>query len=197
MVAEAITFDLFLLIIALVLIGIVLFISLVSVIYTVRLAYKMDTLLKVLDSFRPVPKMEYPVPSEEPTTQKRRSDHTTAGEAVPIPVKERFDPVRDAPDITSGMRRLCEIHGIEALTLSNPDGLVVASSGDPSADEDAARMSYAAASGTTISERGMSVFPLEYKGSNLVGIIKSQSQIGEAALAALRKDIESLLERWI
>jgi len=86
MEVQAITFDLFLLIIALVLIGIVLFISLVSVIYTVRLAYKIDTLLKVLDSFRPVPKMEYPVPAEEPTTQKRRSD-TTAGEAVPIPVK--------------------------------------------------------------------------------------------------------------
>jgi len=196
MVAEAITFDLFLLIITLVLIGIVLFISLVSVIYTVRLAYKMDTLLKVLDSFRPVPKMEYPAPSGEPTPQKSRFD-TSAGESVSIPIKERFDPVRDAPDIMSGMRRLCEIHGIEALTLSNPDGLVVASSGDPSADEDAARMSYAAASGTPISERGMSVFPLEYKGSNLVGIIKSQSQISEAALAALRKDIESLLERWI
>lgn len=196
MEVQAITFDLFLLIIALVLIGIVLFISLVSVIYTVRLAYKIDTLLKVLDSFRPVPKMEYPVPSEEPTTQKRRSD-TTTGEAIPIPVKERFDPIRDAPDITSGMRRLCEIHGIEALTLFTPDGLVVASSGDPSADEDAALMSYAAMSGTPIGGGDMHIFHMEYKESKLGGIIKSRRQISDEALTALKKDIDSLLGRWI
>jgi len=196
METATITFDLFLLIITLILIGIVLFISLVSVIYTVRIAYKLDTLLKVLDSFRPVPKREYPASSKEAATQEAKSE-AIAGETVPIPAKERFDPIRDAPDIASGMHRLCEIYDLAALTLTSPDGLVVASSGDPSADEDAARMSYAAASGTPINQRGMSVFPMEYKGSNLVGIVKSQGQVSDATLAALRRDIEALLERWI
>jgi len=82
METATITFDLFLLIITLILIGIVLFISLVSVIYTVRIAYKLDTLLKVLDSFRPVPKREYPASSKEAATQEAKSE-AIAGETVP------------------------------------------------------------------------------------------------------------------
>ncbi|MDH7511111.1 MAG: hypothetical protein QHH04_08755 [Methanolinea sp.] len=193
---EAITFDLFLLITGLILVCIILFLSLVSVIYTVRLAYKMDTLTKMIDIIRPVPKVEYPIPSVEKKVESGDSG-ISAKETVSVPEIPKFDPVRDAPDIPSGMQRLCEIYGIESLTLSTPDGLVVASTGHPLAGDDAARVSYASMTGNPVNESGVSVFHTEYKGNDLVGIIRGNKEIPEDLLGELKKDISSLLERWI
>jgi len=75
--------------------------------------------------------------------------------------------------------------------------LVVASSGDPSADEDAARMSYAAMSGTPIGGGDMHIFHMEYKESKLGGIIKSRDRFRMRLSLQLKKDIDSLLGRWI
>lgn len=193
---EVITFDLFLLITGLILVGIILFLSLVSVIYTVRLAYKMDTLTKMIDTFRPVSKVDYSIPGIE-TKIKGGKPEISVKETVSVPEKPKFDPTRDAPDIPSGMHRLCEIYGIESLTLSTPDGLVVASTGHPSAGDDAARVSYASVTGTPVSEEGISVFHTDYKGNDLVGIIRGNREIPKDLLGELKKDINSLLERWI
>ncbi len=193
---DVITFDLFLIITGLILTAIILFLSLVSVIYTVRLAYKMDTLVKLMDTYRPVSKIDHPLPGREPRAREG-TPGTAAQESVTIPGKTKFDPARDAPDIPTGMRRLCEIYRFESLTLSSPDGLVVASSGHSSADEDAARISYALMTGSPLGERNLSFFPMEYKGSEMVAIIRRSEDVPEGNLDELKKDICSLLEKWL
>jgi hypothetical protein len=195
-IMEVITFDLFLLITGLILVGIILFLSLVSVIYTVRLSYKMDTLAKMIDTFRPVSKSDNSIHSIG-TRVKAGESAISAIKSVSFPKRPKFDPVRDAPDIPSGMRRLCDIYGIDSLTLSSPDGLVVASTGHPLAGDDAARVSYASTTGTPFRESGVSVFHTEYKGNDLVGIIRGNKELPEDLLGELKKDINSLLERWL
>lgn len=198
---DPVSFDLFLLLVALVLTGIILFLSLVSVIYTVRLAYKMDTLIALVEGLRPV-------------SATRRADRASgAGAAAPVPesaarektlvfpeesrVRDRFDPDRDAPDIVSGMRRIAEIYGFRSLTLSTPDGLVVASSREAPADDLAARVSYAMLTGALPEDKNVFSFPVRYRENELLGIVEGTGSVPEGTLSTLREDIGALLGRWV
>ncbi|MDI9632460.1 MAG: hypothetical protein QFX32_00170 [Methanolinea sp.] len=198
---DPVSFDLFLLLVALVLTGIILFLSLVSVIYTVRLAYKMDTLIALVEGLRPV------------SATRRAERAGEAGVAAPVPesavrgkppvapaesrAREKFDPDRDAPDIESGISRIAEIYGFRSLTLSTPDGLVVASSRKAPADELAARVSYARLTGTLPVEGDVFSFPVRYRENELLGIVEGVGSVPEGTLSSLQEDIGALLGRWV
>lgn len=190
---EPISFDTFLLLVLLILVGIVLFLSLVIAIYVVRLSRRVDELeakrRDVAEKVKP------------PAIRKKEP---AAHAAPPIPPvtarKERkraFDASRDAPDIPTGMQNLCSIYGLDSLTVSSPDGLVIASSGHPGAVTEAAQFSYAYQTGTPIDEAGVMVFPVDFNASPLVGILRSNAEVQASSIASLQKDLVKLLEKWI
>ncbi len=190
---DSVSIDTFLLLVLLILVGIVLFLSLVIALYVIRLSRDITGRERLeVGRGRMVPAK----------TQKVQG---VSGETVPIvapsprePVQETaFDASKDAPDIPTGMKNLCERYGLTSLTVSSADGLVIASSGHPDAVTDAAQYSYAFLTGAPLGERGVSVFPVDFGSTPLVGIIRSTGNVPGDSLEALQKDIARLLERWI
>ncbi|MCQ8893668.1 MAG: hypothetical protein NQU46_03415 [Methanolinea sp.] len=193
---EVSTPDIFLLFVILILTGIILFLSLISVIYTLRLAQKVENALQGTEGRTPgttgAPPVRGPVPGGAEKT-------ASTGDVVIRPPggRETFDPVRDAPDIPSGMQRLCHIYGLDSLTLSSPDGLVVASSGHPSAIDEAARVSYAYMTGGVPEDDSARVFTMDYKGNPLIGIMRPKKNTPDPDIPAITRDLSAILKRWI
>ncbi|OPX67360.1 MAG: hypothetical protein A4E37_01424 [Methanoregulaceae archaeon PtaB.Bin056] len=190
---DPVSMDTFLLLVLLILVGIVLFLSLVIALYVIRLSRDISGRGRLeVGVKRPV----------LPKTQKREEiSGETASPVVPSPAEplqeSAFDVSRDAPDIPTGMKNLCRRYGLASLTVSSADGLVVASSGHPDAVADAAQYSYAFLTGVPLRESGVFVFPVDFRGTPLVGILRRTADLPGASLEALQKDIARLLERWI
>lgn len=190
---DSVSIDTFLLLVLLILVGIVLFLSLVIALYVIRLSRDIAgrQLLEV--------ERGGPIPEKTKVREER------PGEAAPVvvpgppePVQEiAFDPSRDAPDIPTGMKNLCGRYDLSSLTISSADGLVIASSGHPDAVTDAAQYSYTFMTGTPVKESGVQVFPVDFGGTPLVGILRSTENVPGASLDALQKDVVKLLKRWI
>lgn len=197
--ADAVSFDTFILLVLLILVGIVLFISLVTAIYVIRLSRKVvEPEGKPGRKFEPSTtgiSPEKPVHAGEP-----QAVHPAQAE-VPSPVtrkeERKFNLATDAPDIPTGIQNLCTLHGLDSLTVSSQDGLVIASSGHPLAVSEAARFSYAFQTGDSIHEEGVQVFPVDYHASTLVGILRSHDAVPDSNIAILQKDLTGILEKWI
>lgn len=191
---ESVSFEAFLLLVLLILVGIVLFLSLVIAIYLIRLSREI------------VPSEKRKEPARKPVVSTTNQVSAMVSKPAPVaappdgvaPVHESgFDPSRDAPDIPTGMKNLCARYGLSSLTVSSSDGLVIASSGHSTAIADAAEFSYAFQTGKPIQEEGVQVFPVEFGNSLLVGILRGSGNLEDRALRELQKDISRLLERWI
>jgi len=193
---DIVSFDTFLLLVLLILVGIVLFISLVTAIYVIRLSRRIIDQEKEEESAKKRRPIE-PVSSRAIT--KEVTGAAVAPQEFPSPVKKvaerKFDISRDAPDIPTGMRNLCTIYGLNSLTVSSPDGLVIASSGHPSAVTEAAQFSYAFQTGAPIQEAGVHVFPVDFHATPLVGILRSPDAIWDSLSDSLQKDLLKLLEK--
>lgn len=202
---DVISYDTFLLLVLLILVGIVLFLSLVTAIYTIRLSRriadleKKDTgaVEKVVS--RPVARNIADVAVSMPETTVFAKDVVQKTQAPPkaAETKKQFDVNTDAPDIPTGIKNLCTLYGLESLTVSSPDGLVIASSGHSSAITEAAQFSYAYQTGAPITEDGIQVFPVDFHANPLVGILRSQGIVQDSSLEAMKNDLELILEKWI
>ncbi|HOT03326.1 MAG TPA: hypothetical protein PK069_04020 [Methanolinea sp.] len=190
---DFVSLDTFLLLVLLILVGIVLFLSIVIALYVIRLSRDITgRQLAELERGRPVP-VKTQVREEMPSE--------TAPVVIPRPLEQvpeiAFDPSKDAPDIPTGMKNLCAMYGLSSLTVSSADGLVIASSGHPDAIADAAQYSYAFMTGAPVKESGVQVFPVDFGSTPLVGILRSTENVPGATLDVLQKDLVKLLERWI
>lgn len=201
---EIISYDTFLLLVLLILVGIVLFLSLVIAIYVIRLSRRITDLEKkdaraVKPALpRSVAKSKADVAVPRPETTAFTQEVTQKVQTPPkTEVKKKFDVNTDAPDIPTGIKNLCTLYSLDSLTVSSPDGLVIASSGHPSAVTEAAQFSYAFQTGAPITDEGVFVFPVDYHASPLVGILRSQGTIQDSLLEAMKKDLELILEKWI
>lgn len=190
---DMVSFDTFLLLVLLVLVGVILFLSLVTAIYVIRLSQR------VTGSRIPDGSSAGSVTVVTPSAQESEIESITrvAPPSAQAPVAIEFDVSRDAPDIPTGMKYLCRLYGLHSLTVSSSDGLVIASDGNPSAVSDAAQFSYAFQTGETINEEGVQVFGFDFRATPLVGIVRSQGIIKDSALNSLQKDLLLILQRWI
>lgn len=203
---DFIGYDTFLLLVLLILVGIVLFLSLVTTIYVTRFSKRIADLEKTVEGF-----------VKHSSSHALSKSVAEAGTVTPIPAaaapakevvqevaaspqpaeRKKFDVGTDAPDIPSGMKNLCTLYDLDSLTVSSPDGLVIASSGHPSAITEAAQFSYAFLTGAPITEEGVHVFPVDFHAHPLVGIYRSSGSFQDSSLDSLKKDLEKILEKWI
>jgi hypothetical protein len=124
---------------------------------------------------------------------------------IPGPVrKQRPAPaVATAPDadlwencqdLQQCLLVLAAKYSLDSFTIATSDGLVLASSGSSTAQEDAA--SYSRNHGGGAPE-GMILFSVNHKGSALKGIIRSQGIITGETQIRIENDTKDLLNRWI
>ncbi len=188
----AVSFDTFILLVLLVLVGIVLFLSLVTAIHVIRLSREI--------AFRQKREEKATGRNAPPAGSdvKNQADTVAAATYTPVAGRKRdFDVTQDAPDIPTGMKNLCAHYDLTSLSISSPDGLLIASSGYPGAINDAAQYSYAFQTGVPIKESGVQVFPVDFGTSPLVGILRSTSALPDTSVDSLQDDIAALLKRWI
>ncbi|MDD3621715.1 MAG: hypothetical protein PHQ81_04850 [Methanofollis sp.] len=102
-------------------------------------------------------------------------------------------------DIMGSMKALCEKYYLEAFTISTDDGLVVASSGGDAGDaiSDAAKYSYIFTEGEYPDDPTVMLFGIQHKGSNLVGILRTEHNIPERWVQDMEHDAIAILQRWL
>lgn len=99
-------------------------------------------------------------------------------------------------DIVGSMQAMCEKYYLDAFTIATDDGLVVASSEDD-ASADAAKYSYLFTEGELPDDPQVMLFGIQHKGSNLVGILRTEHNIPEAWVKDMEKDAVSVLKKWL
>ena len=151
------------------------------------------------------------LPSEEPdylqeavTVQKIKKQA-----AVPAPprpaVKPDVVPAAAKPvellegraDITASLCSLAEKYSLDQVTLATGDGLVFASSGSETAQDDAAVFGGRSAGDPGEMVPGVQLFRLIHKGSGLVGIVRAKTPVKDRVLTEISADTKDILNWWI
>jgi hypothetical protein len=128
--------------------------------------------------------------------------------AIPRPVQKTVPPsqqprpkdisiINGRTDITESLLALVEKYSLEQFTIATSDGLVFASSGADTAQEDAARYGELFANDPLSETPGVTLFGIGHKGSNLVIIIRTPRQISEEILHMIENDTKDILNWWI
>ena len=105
--------------------------------------------------------------------------------------------VEGLPDVTGSLHALVEKYSLDQFTIATSDGLVFASSGGGSAQTDAARYGELFVNDPLAETPGVLLFGFTHKGSNLVGIIRTNLQIPEEISRRIEEDTKDILNRWI
>jgi len=127
--------------------------------------------------------------------------------AIPIPISKRSpkqqpvavsnpdaDLLENCQDIQQSLLVLAGKYSLDSFTIATSDGLVFASSGSSTAQEDAARYNR---KHNVSNPEGVTLFSLDHKGSELTGIIRPQGIITRDALKHIENDTQDILNRWI
>ena len=130
----------------------------------------------------PVPRKAVPQPVQAPGMLPR-----------PKPV----NVVEGSTDVTGSLHALVEKYSLDQFTIATSDGLVFASGGGESAQTDAARYGELFVNDPLAETPGVTLFGFTHKGSNLVGIIRTNLQIPEETSRMIEEDTKDILNRWI
>jgi hypothetical protein len=126
---------------------------------------------------------------KEKTTSSTPSAPFTAAEK---PVE--IDVLAGAGGMGKALSALVRKYLLGSITLATTDGLVVATSGGSDAESDAAHYSSAFVRGVAPSEKEVTLFSVNYRGSPVVGIIRSSKNISSTWMEGIEKDVIRILE---
>ncbi len=140
-----------------------------------RLAYQPS--VKPIWVPNPVP-LSRRVPKQQPVT-------------APAP---DVDLLENCQDFQQSLHALAGKYSLDSFTIATSDGLVFASSGGSTAQEDAAIYS-GRYDGNEL--EGMARFSLNHKGSELTGIVRSQEVITGETQKCIERDTRDILNKWI
>lgn len=99
-------------------------------------------------------------------------------------------------NIQESLASLCEKYYLVSMTLASADGLVIASSHN-NPEEEAARYSYHYNSGNDPEDSSVNLFGMDFRGENIVGIIKKKDAVPEEWNNDIKRDTYSLLSYWL
>ena len=135
----------------------------------------------------PIPKKSIPQPVQTPPAQR--------DDVLPRP--KGVSVVEGMEDVTGSLRALVEKYSLDQFTLATADGLVFASSGGESAQTDAASYGELFVNDPLAETPGVVLFGFTHKGSDLVGIIRTNLQIPEEISHMIENDTKDILNKWI
>jgi len=143
--------------------------------------------------------------------KKQRLDYQPSAKPVwvptPVPISKylpRQQPaagtgpdatlLEDCHDLQQSLVALTKKYSLDSFTIGTADGLVFASSGGSTAQEDAAGFSQ----NHDIEESaGVASFSMNHRGSDLIGIIRSQGIITGELQKHIERDTKDILNKWI
>jgi hypothetical protein len=123
--------------------------------------------------------------------------------SLPIPLSREIRKQQPAPDLDllenchdfqQCLLALAGKYSLDSFTIATSDGLVFASSGGSTAQEDAANYSRKY-NGKELA--GIARFSLNHKGSELVCIVRSTDSITGITQKCIESDIKKILNKWI
>jgi hypothetical protein len=150
--------------------------------------------------------------AEEGLARKQRLTYQPLAKPIritaPVPVsqrvrKQRSDIFAPPPDVDlldncrdfqQSLLALAGKYSLDSFTIATSDGLVFASSGGSTAQEDAAIYSRKYDGDEP---EGIALFSLNHKGSELRGIIRSQKVITRETQKCIEHDTKDILNKWI
>jgi hypothetical protein len=148
--------------------------------------------------------------AEEGRTRRQRLDYQPPAKPgwvpLPIPVSRyqkqqpfttpapEVDLLENCQDLKQSLLALTGKYSLDSFTIATSDGLVFASSGSSTAQEDAA--SYCRKYDIEESA-GVALFSFNHKGSELTGIIRSPGIITGETQKRIENDTKDILNRWI
>jgi hypothetical protein len=114
-----------------------------------------------------------------------------------LPRPKPVSVVEGSTDVTDSLHALVEKYSLDQFTIATSDGLVFASSGGESAQTDAARYGELFVNDPLAETPGVALFGFNHKGSNLVGIIRTNLEIPEEISRMIEEDTKDILNWWI
>ena len=123
----------------------------------------------------------------------------TAVSQVPkiTPVPEETSVTEGTADITQSLGAVVAKYSLDGFTIATSDGLVFASSGGDDTGAEAARYSGIFRNDPFSETPGVVMFGFSHKGSELVGIIRSDHPVSEETRKKIERDADEIIHRWI
>jgi hypothetical protein len=146
--------------------------------------HKMGTL-----SYRPKARLVSPV--------IKRSIPQTVRKPGELPRPREVGLVDGRADVTESFHALAGKYSLDQFTIATADGLVFASSGEGTAQTDAARYGELFATHPRDETPGVVLFGFSHKGSDLVGIIRTDLHVPKETLQRIEQDTKDILNWWI
>jgi hypothetical protein len=100
-------------------------------------------------------------------------------------------------DISDEILAVRRKYSLDSLTVASYDGLVVLSSGNPSAESDAAYFSHRIITGEETGNDGINVDTVEFRGSPLLIITRSSNRHPDDQADSIKNDIRRVLRDWL
>jgi hypothetical protein len=114
-----------------------------------------------------------------------------------LPQPKGVSVIDGMTDVTGSLHALVEKYSLDQFTLATADGLVFASSGGESVQTDAASYGELFVNDPLAETPGVVLFGFTHKGSDLVGIIRTNLQIPEEIARMIENDTKDILNKWI
>jgi hypothetical protein len=128
------------------------------------------------------------VPTPVPISWKNTKQQQAAS---PIP---EVDLVENRQNLQESLLALAGKYSLDSFTIATSDGLLFASSGSDSAQDDAARYCRKYDIRESV---GVALFSISHKNSELTGIIRSKGIITGEIQKRIESDTKDILNRWI
>ncbi|MCK9630069.1 MAG: hypothetical protein M0R30_00345 [Methanoregula sp.] len=127
---------------------------------------------------------------------KKAVPHPARKPAV-LPQPKTTTVVEEMTDISGSLRALVDKYSLDQFTIATSDGLVFASSGGESAQEDAAHYGGQYGTDPDAVTPGVTLFGFTHKGSDLIGIIRTNLRIPADVRRMIEQDTQDILNWWI
>ena len=137
-----------------------------------------------------------PIPAVPPKTIPRVVAAAKKSPA-PLPQPREISLLNGRADITGSLLALVEKYSLEGFTIATSDGLVFASSGTGTAQEDAAHYSEIYTNDSLCETPGVVLSGVSYKGSDLILIIRTSLPVPGEILQGIENDTKDILNWWI
>lgn len=152
---------------------------------------------KTISSSIPIHRLDYQQDTKPKPIISSKLKPEPSVRSAKVPQQKYIDLITSRKDLTESMVALGEKYYLDFFTIATADGLIFGSSGGDCAETDAAMYSELFKNNPFAYTPGVVLFSLPYKGSELIGIIRTDKPLPEKIVNQIAADTKVILNRWI